>query len=95
MVGVKWLCRCDVFVSQVAGISVHVSEGKGGNSHACPKGCLKVQILKLHTVGPMCKGTPIMSPRGNITRVFFHFLAHCFGFATKFSLTTLLSTKPT
>lgn len=31
MVGVKWLCKCDVFISQVAGISVHV--GKGGFPH--------------------------------------------------------------
>lgn len=29
MVGVKWLRRCDVFISQVAGISGHGSEGTG------------------------------------------------------------------
>lgn len=33
MVGVKWLCRCDVFLSQVASISVHNHEGRGGFPH--------------------------------------------------------------
>lgn len=27
MVGVKWLCRCDVFISQVASISTMKGEG--------------------------------------------------------------------
>lgn len=33
MVGVKWLCRCDVFISQVAAISIHDDGGTGGFPH--------------------------------------------------------------
>ncbi len=79
MVGVKWLRKCDVFVSQVAGISIH-DAGVTGRFPQTPNNCVYAEFKVC-----MCREShAVMDPEPSPdTAALFssaHLSAHCFGF---------------